>query len=93
MIAFFNFCRISGVYLDVWLCETISSALRMPNSVLTELHLTNSEFYEKGTKILIDGLINAQCQLEALRLVKLIYFIVWLFVFSSCSVFSIYTFV
>ncbi|XP_027141440.1 NACHT, LRR and PYD domains-containing protein 3 isoform X3 [Larimichthys crocea] len=59
---------ISGVYLDVWLCETISSALRMPNSVLTELHLTNSEFYEKGTKILIDGLINAQCQLEALSL-------------------------
>ncbi|XP_076608363.1 NACHT, LRR and PYD domains-containing protein 3-like [Chaetodon auriga] len=60
--------RISGVDLDVWLGETISSALQMPNSVLTELHLTNSTFYEKGTKILMDGLINCQCKLEALSL-------------------------
>ncbi|XP_045893172.1 NLR family CARD domain-containing protein 3-like [Micropterus dolomieu] len=58
---------ISGVSLDVWLCETISSALRMPNSVLTELHLINNIFYDKGTKILTDGL-NSQCKLEALSL-------------------------
>ncbi|XP_059203805.1 NLR family CARD domain-containing protein 3-like isoform X2 [Centropristis striata] len=60
--------RISGVNFDVWICETISSALQMPKSVLTELHLLNSTFYEKGTKVLIDGLLNCQCELEALSL-------------------------
>ncbi|XP_074511354.1 NACHT, LRR and PYD domains-containing protein 3-like isoform X1 [Sebastes fasciatus] len=60
--------RISGVDLGVWVCETISSALRMPNSVLTELHLTNNYFFQKGIGILIDGLQNSQCKLEALSL-------------------------
>ncbi|XP_070779704.1 NLR family CARD domain-containing protein 3-like [Enoplosus armatus] len=59
---------ISGVHLDVWLCETISSALRMQNSVLTELHLINNYCHEKGEKILTDGLRNSQCKLEALSL-------------------------
>ncbi|XP_078140826.1 NACHT, LRR and PYD domains-containing protein 3-like isoform X2 [Centroberyx gerrardi] len=64
-------CRkavISGVWLNVWLSETISSALRMPNSVLTELHLTNNTFLDKGTQILTDGLRNPDCKLEALSL-------------------------
>nr|XP_046271083.1 NLR family CARD domain-containing protein 3-like isoform X2 [Scatophagus argus]XP_046271084.1 NLR family CARD domain-containing protein 3-like isoform X2 [Scatophagus argus]XP_046271085.1 NLR family CARD domain-containing protein 3-like isoform X2 [Scatophagus argus]XP_046271086.1 NLR family CARD domain-containing protein 3-like isoform X2 [Scatophagus argus] len=60
--------RISGVDLTVWPCETISSALRMPNSVLTELHMINSIFYDEGTKILIDGLMDSQCTLKALSL-------------------------
>ncbi|XP_072224992.1 NACHT, LRR and PYD domains-containing protein 3-like [Leuresthes tenuis] len=60
--------RISGVYLDPWICEAISSALQMPHSVLSELHLINDVFYEKGIQILTDGLINAQCKLEALSL-------------------------
>ncbi|KAM4531484.1 NACHT, LRR and PYD domains-containing protein 3-like isoform 2-T3 [Odontesthes bonariensis] len=60
--------RISGVHLDRWICETISSALQMPHSVVSELHLINNLFYEKGIKILADGLINAQCKLEALSL-------------------------
>ncbi|KAK2833659.1 hypothetical protein Q5P01_017548 [Channa striata] len=60
--------RISGVWLNSWLCEAISSALRMPNSVLTELHLINNVFCEKRTKILIDGLNKSQCKLEALSL-------------------------
>ncbi|XP_039977155.1 NLR family CARD domain-containing protein 3-like isoform X1 [Xiphias gladius] len=58
--------RISGVHLNAWLCETISSALQMPNSVLTELHLMNNTFYEKGIKFLTDGLINSK--IEALSL-------------------------
>ncbi|XP_067333274.1 NLR family CARD domain-containing protein 3-like isoform X2 [Channa argus] len=60
--------RISGVWLNSWLCEAISSALRMPNSVLTELHLTNNMFCSKGTEILIDGLNKSQCKLQALSL-------------------------
>ncbi|XP_017297536.1 NLR family CARD domain-containing protein 3 isoform X2 [Kryptolebias marmoratus] len=58
--------RISGVDLETSLCETISSALRMPHSVLIELHLINCTFNDKGTKILSDGLKNSQCKLEAL---------------------------
>ncbi|XP_073350799.1 NACHT, LRR and PYD domains-containing protein 3-like isoform X1 [Pagrus major] len=60
--------RISGVWLDVWYCETISTALRMPNSPLTELHLLNSLFVSNATPMLIDGLMNCQCKLEALSL-------------------------
>ncbi|KAM6913353.1 NACHT, LRR and PYD domains-containing protein 3-like [Lycodopsis pacificus] len=60
--------RISGVWLGVWGCATISSALRMQNSVLTELHLMNNFFDDKGAEILIDGLLNSQCKLEALSL-------------------------
>lgn len=72
MIVFLHFCRLSGVYFDSWMCEAIASALLMPNSVLTELHLMNSDFYDKTIKSLIDGLINSQCKLQALRLVKLV---------------------
>ncbi|XP_049417647.1 NLR family CARD domain-containing protein 3-like isoform X1 [Epinephelus fuscoguttatus] len=60
--------RISGVDLTSWLCETISSGLRMPNSVLTELHLTNCVFYENALESFIEGLLNSQCKLEALSL-------------------------
>ncbi|KAF7199480.1 NLR family CARD domain-containing protein 3 isoform X2 [Nothobranchius furzeri] len=60
--------RISGVDLDPWIGETISSALWMPRSLLTELHLTLSAFYEKGSKLLVDGLENSHCKLEALSL-------------------------
>lgn len=60
--------RMSGVDLDSWVCETISSALRMPNSVLTELHLTDTIFYDSTVGSLIDGLMHCQCKLEALSL-------------------------
>ncbi|XP_014908963.1 protein NLRC3-like isoform X1 [Poecilia latipinna] len=60
--------RISGADLNPWLCETISSALWSPRSPLTELHLVHNTFYEKGTGVLIDGLTNSPCKLEALSL-------------------------
>ncbi|XP_061567413.1 protein NLRC3-like isoform X2 [Cololabis saira] len=64
-------CRkviISGVDLDLWICETISSALQKPNSVLIELHLINSTFPERGVEVLAEALIKTQCKLEALSL-------------------------
>ncbi|XP_029015536.3 NLR family CARD domain-containing protein 3-like [Betta splendens] len=64
-------CRkaiLSGVDLNVWICEAISSALRMPNSMLTELHLLNNDIYDKGTTILIDGIKKCSCKLQALSL-------------------------
>ncbi|KAM6905351.1 NACHT, LRR and PYD domains-containing protein 3-like [Xenentodon cancila] len=60
--------RISGVRMNVWIYETVSSALQMPNSVLTELHLINSTFPERGVEILAGALIKAQCKLEAFSL-------------------------
>uniref|UniRef100_A0A672YAY3 B30.2/SPRY domain-containing protein n=2 Tax=Sphaeramia orbicularis TaxID=375764 RepID=A0A672YAY3_9TELE len=59
--------RISGVNLDNWLCEAIASALQMPNSVLTELHLTNNDFCN-DLRPVIEGLRNSQCTLNALSL-------------------------
>ncbi|KAM9843826.1 NACHT, LRR and PYD domains-containing protein 12-like [Aulostomus maculatus] len=58
--------RISGVTLNSWVCGPISSALQMPNSVLTELHLTNSSFHDKGMEALISGLLHPESKLEAL---------------------------
>ncbi|XP_069566140.1 NLR family CARD domain-containing protein 3-like [Brachyistius frenatus] len=60
--------RISGVDLETWHCETISSALQMPDSVLTELHLTNCAITDTSIEILSDGLLNSKCKLEALSL-------------------------
>ncbi|KAL3987344.1 nuclear receptor co-repressor 2 [Sarotherodon galilaeus] len=63
--------RISGLDLCVWEYKTIVSALRMPRSVLTELHLVNNTFYsrdDEGAEILIDGLMNCQCKLKTLSL-------------------------
>ncbi|XP_026181475.1 protein NLRC3-like isoform X2 [Mastacembelus armatus] len=56
--------RLSGVDFNKWTSETVASALLMPNSVLTELHLINSGLY--APKNLIDALTNCQCKLEAL---------------------------
>lgn len=74
---FFHLFRISGLDLSVWEYKTIVSALRMPRSVLTELHLVNNTFYsrdDEGAEILIDGLRNCQCKLKTLRLVRVIFF-------------------
>ncbi|XP_039861874.1 NLR family CARD domain-containing protein 3-like isoform X3 [Simochromis diagramma] len=61
--------RISGLDLSVSEYKTISSALCIPHSVLTELHLVNNTSRDyKGAKILADGLKYSQCKLEALSL-------------------------
>ncbi|XP_056143948.1 NACHT, LRR and PYD domains-containing protein 12-like isoform X2 [Lampris incognitus] len=59
---------ISGVWLNDWFTETIASALRQPNSSLTELHLTNNVFLDQSITFLTDGLMNPHCKLEALSL-------------------------
>ncbi|KAM9745326.1 NACHT, LRR and PYD domains-containing protein 3-like [Menidia menidia] len=60
--------RISGVYFDSWTAETLASALKMRNSVLSELQLTNGVFSEQSIDILADALNKAECKLEALSL-------------------------
>ncbi|XP_061568272.1 LOW QUALITY PROTEIN: NLR family CARD domain-containing protein 3-like [Cololabis saira] len=59
---------ISDVFFRSRECEAISSALQMPNSVLTELHLVNNDYSDNHIHILANALVNAQCQLEALSL-------------------------
>ncbi|XP_026016909.1 NLR family CARD domain-containing protein 3-like isoform X1 [Astatotilapia calliptera] len=63
--------RISGLDLSVSEYKTISSALCIPHSVLTELHLVNNTFLSRdyeGAEILADRLKYSQCKLEALSL-------------------------
>uniref|UniRef100_A0A3P9BL77 NACHT domain-containing protein n=1 Tax=Maylandia zebra TaxID=106582 RepID=A0A3P9BL77_9CICH len=60
---------ISGLDLSVSEYKTISSALCIPHSVLTELHLVNNTFLSRdyeGAEILADRLKYSQCKLEAL---------------------------
>ncbi|XP_014908962.1 protein NLRC3-like [Poecilia latipinna] len=60
--------RISGVFLKPALCEVISSALRSPQSPLTELDLTKNRLGGNAFEIFIEGLKNAECKLEAFSL-------------------------
>ncbi|XP_029365334.1 NLR family CARD domain-containing protein 3-like isoform X2 [Echeneis naucrates] len=60
--------RISGVQLDRWLSDTIASALRMPNSALTELHLVNISMWGQSSNILAKALMDSQSELEVLSL-------------------------
>uniref|UniRef100_A0A8C2JSG1 NACHT, LRR and PYD domains-containing protein 12-like n=1 Tax=Cyprinus carpio TaxID=7962 RepID=A0A8C2JSG1_CYPCA len=48
-------------------CESLSSVLQFPNSVLKELDLTNNDLQDSGVKVLSDGLNSPNCQLQILR--------------------------
>ncbi|XP_043092049.1 NLR family CARD domain-containing protein 3-like [Puntigrus tetrazona] len=57
-----------GCGLDEKYCETVSSALQLTNSHLTELDLSSNDLKDSGVKLIYDGLKSPHCQLSILRL-------------------------
>ncbi|XP_073695288.1 protein NLRC3-like [Garra rufa] len=49
-------------------CESLSSALQCPDSILRELDLSNNDLQDFGVKLLSEGLRSPNCQLQILRL-------------------------
>ncbi|KAL6466459.1 hypothetical protein MHYP_G00242630 [Metynnis hypsauchen] len=49
-------------------CETVASALQLPNSPLQELDLSNNSQMDAGAKLLSEGLMSPQCKLEKMSL-------------------------
>ncbi|XP_036439149.1 LOW QUALITY PROTEIN: NACHT, LRR and PYD domains-containing protein 3-like [Colossoma macropomum] len=61
--ALFNSCGLTEQC-----CETVASALQLPNSPLRELDLSNNSQMDAGAKLLSEGLMSPQCKLENLSL-------------------------
>ncbi|KAI2644250.1 NACHT, LRR and PYD domains-containing protein 12 [Labeo rohita] len=64
-------CRkalFDGCGFDETCCETVSSALQLSDSHLTELELSNNHLQDSGVKLIYDGLKSPNSKLEMLRL-------------------------
>ncbi|XP_067248860.1 NACHT, LRR and PYD domains-containing protein 3-like isoform X1 [Chanodichthys erythropterus] len=64
-------CRkavLAGCGLSNLHCESLSSALQLSNSHLTELDLSNNDLQNSGVKLLSVGLKSSCCELHILRL-------------------------
>ncbi|XP_050964200.1 NACHT, LRR and PYD domains-containing protein 12 isoform X8 [Labeo rohita] len=64
-------CRkalFDGCGFDETCCETLSSALQLSDSHLTELELSNNHLQDSGVKLIYDGLKSPNSKLEMLRL-------------------------
>ncbi|KAI4903158.1 hypothetical protein NFI96_030924 [Prochilodus magdalenae] len=60
--------RLALCNLDVKTCENLESVLKLENSSLKELNLSNNDLQDSGVESLSAGLQSSHCKLEILRL-------------------------
>ncbi|KAI4888731.1 hypothetical protein NFI96_022238, partial [Prochilodus magdalenae] len=60
--------RLALCNLGVKACENLGTLLRLENSSLKELDLSNDDLQDSGVELLCAGLKSSQCKLEILRL-------------------------
>ncbi|XP_023201446.1 NLR family CARD domain-containing protein 3-like [Xiphophorus maculatus] len=59
---------LSGCNLSEKSCEALSSFISSTTSSLTDLDLSNNDLTDSGVKLLCEGLMSPNCELEILRL-------------------------
>uniref|UniRef100_A0A3B1K7A8 NACHT domain-containing protein n=1 Tax=Astyanax mexicanus TaxID=7994 RepID=A0A3B1K7A8_ASTMX len=65
------FFRLASCNLGIKACEHLGSVLKLKNSTLKELDLSNNDLNDLGVKLLSAGLKNSNCKLQILRSVFL----------------------
>ncbi|XP_051751911.1 ribonuclease inhibitor-like isoform X2 [Ctenopharyngodon idella] len=60
--------RLEWCSLTGQCCEIVASVLQSSNSRLIELDMSYNNIWDSGVKLLSDGLMSPNCQLEILRL-------------------------
>uniref|UniRef100_A0A3B5QD83 NACHT domain-containing protein n=1 Tax=Xiphophorus maculatus TaxID=8083 RepID=A0A3B5QD83_XIPMA len=60
--------RLSGCNLSEKSCEALSSFISLTTSSLKDLDLSNNDLTDSGVKLLCEGLMSPNCELEILRL-------------------------
>uniref|UniRef100_A0A8B9H9R4 SPRY-associated domain-containing protein n=1 Tax=Astyanax mexicanus TaxID=7994 RepID=A0A8B9H9R4_ASTMX len=65
---FFLFFRLALCNLEVKTCETLGTDLKLENSSLKELDLSNNHLKDSGVELLSAGLKSSHCKLQILRL-------------------------
>uniref|UniRef100_A0A8B9KNJ4 SPRY-associated domain-containing protein n=1 Tax=Astyanax mexicanus TaxID=7994 RepID=A0A8B9KNJ4_ASTMX len=62
------FFRLASCNLGIKTCEPLGSVLKLKNSTLKELDLSNNDLNDLGVKLLSAGLKNSHCKLQILSL-------------------------
>uniref|UniRef100_W5LG51 NACHT domain-containing protein n=1 Tax=Astyanax mexicanus TaxID=7994 RepID=W5LG51_ASTMX len=66
-ICLFLYYRLASCNLGVKTCESLESVLKLENSSLIELDLSNNNLQDSGVELLSAGLKSSHCKLQTLR--------------------------